>query len=226
MSLSAIQIKTALYLQGIKLALAFCKVNQLPAPEFMTYVELMDSKKESHSIRFARKVMPDARLVGAHTGLYHQSEDGDGIIFVNVGVTALPTRTPGHRRWSWPCWKTDRTAVGVVAHEMGHHVDEVLLAGRLNPSRCGEWLHALKGRKVTSYEPVPSEALAETMRLFILNPELLQLGLPQRYRFIRDVLKLKPSERRGWTTVLGHNPHYIAAGERWIGEAKRQKDVC
>lgn len=118
--------KTTLYNLGVQLAQVFCRVNSLPVPLFVTYEELMnfDGWKTS-AARFARKIMPNANLVGANTGLYK-----DGTVFVNVRVTAFPVSIPGNRRWSYPGWKTDRTAAGVVAHELGHHVEAMLFKGR------------------------------------------------------------------------------------------------
>lgn len=205
-----------MYQRGIKLAQRFCKVNDIPEPQFVTYKELLKIQDgdASFSIRFAKKVMPDAKLVGAHTGLYH----GD-IIFVNVDVTALPVQSPGQRRWSWPCWKTDRTAVGVVAHEMGHYVEDWIAKnnGLNHWGHHNAWISVLLKykKKVSSYEPRPWEAWAETMRLFILNPQLLAYALPHRYDFIEHEVGLKRSEKRDWYTVLA-NPEYNMAAERWI----------
>ena len=214
---TSLQIKEQLYQRGVKLAKRFCDVNKIPHPIFITYDELshafVSTQETADAIRFARKVMPNAALVGAHTGLYSR-----GVIFVNVAVTALPVQQPGMRRWSWPGWKTDRTAVGVVAHELGHYVEECLRSRDERWwGRSPEWDSILKQHKkqVSSYEPKQWEAWAETMRLFILNPHLLKFALPHRFQFIKDQCSLKPSEPRGWNTVLA-NKNYFAAAERWI----------
>lgn len=218
-------LKTQLYQHGIKLSIKFCKKNSISLPTFMTYDELVardgmpieyKGDESSISVRFAQKVMPHAAVVGANTGLYH-----GGIIFVNVAVTALPVENPGMRRWSYPGWKTDRTAVGVVAHELGHHVDACLakLQGEYSASSSPEWREVLRqhSKRVSGYEPVLAEAWAETLRLFILNPTLLKFALPQRYRFVTENCALVLSERRPWREVLNNHPAYCAAGERWIG---------
>lgn len=76
-------IRTQCYIEGMRRALKFCKMNKLPLPEFVTYDEMMNNKLMRHD--FARRVMPGASLVGAQTGLYR-----NGIVYVNVRVTAIP----------------------------------------------------------------------------------------------------------------------------------------
>lgn len=114
--------------------------------------------------------------------------------------------------------------MGVVAHELGHHVQETMTAaGTATPAHGEQWRELIQRyrKQMSGYEPVPSEAMSETMRLFILNPDLLRRAIFPRYEFLVDELGLKPSEKRGWREVLGAaHPTYIAAAERWIGEKK------
>lgn len=146
------------------------------------------------------------------TGLY---EPYYNKIKINLDVTALEVHNPAHMRWSWPGWKTDRTACGVVAHEFGHHTEYVL--AKQKRFKLALWKEARKlGRPVSGYEPNYAEAFAETMRVFILNPNLLELGIPSRYAYIIQVLGLLPSETRDWKTVIG-NEKYFPAAEKWIG---------
>lgn len=148
--------------------------------------------------------------VDGNTGMYFPGEDK---LIVDLGMTALEATNPAHMRWSWPGWKTDRTACGVVAHETGHHVEYVL--AKAKRYHRGLWRTAMKGKRVSGYEPYPHEAFAETMRVFILNPELLQLSIPNRYDYIVNVLGLKPSETRSWKEVI-ENENYFPAAEKWI----------
>jgi hypothetical protein len=149
------------------------------------------------------------------TGFYH-----NGRVYVNVPVTAAPAFVQSGMRWSLPGYKVDRTACGVVAHETGHYVEHKLQQlGRLQPAVHGaQWRDVVNsgGKQVSGYEPVPSEAWAESMRLFILNPELLRAGIPARYEFI-CTLGLRPLKRGTWQHVLGGNKPYIEAATRWIG---------
>lgn len=208
--MSILNIRAQLYEVGVNLARKFLDVNRLPHPEFYTYDEvskLMGGTRVGKLVERFRN-MP---LIGGMTGYYHQ-----GMVLVNVPVTCLPVDRPAYRSWSYPCWKTDRTAVGVVAHEVGHHIERVLQqSGVLTPETHGpEWRRVMKGKRVSGYEPVPSEAWAETLRLFILNPYLLKFAIPRRYKFVRQFLK--PSEQRTWRAVLLDHPAYCEQGNKWI----------
>ena len=155
-------------------------------------------------------------------------------IFVNVDKSTKPVKVRG-RIWSFPGHKTDRTAAGILAHETGHHASRIL-AERLyrktmvatNASELMQlsigyykpWQALLeKTKPITSYEPVPDEAFAETARLFILNPNLLRRGNPARYEFLTKELGLKPVVTYSWRKVLGSAPDFIyAAAEKYAGE--------
>ncbi len=71
-----------------------------------------------------------------------------------------------------------------------------------------------RSKVITSYEPNLHESFAETSRLFILNPDLLEQGSPERFKFLTNV-GLKTSETRDFRQVLDH-PDYIQAAENWI----------
>ena len=209
-------VKMQLYLVGMRLSMDFLKVNKLPYPAYYTFAELAGGQRTPpKSIKLAYSLALNNPLVGGLTGFYRE-----GCVCVNVPVTALPVDKPRMRSWSYPCWKTDRTAIGVVAHETGHYVEHALQrAGKLNPAEHGAAWRTLLSKykkRVTSYEPRPSEAWAETLRLFILNPYLLKFGIPERYEFVRRLLK--PSEERTWRAVLLDHPAYCAAGEKWIAK--------
>jgi hypothetical protein len=215
------QNKNALYQEGLRLARKFLKVNRIPDPLFYTYEEAWSwsthDDQDKHALRLLRKVA-DGPLVGTMTGLYSERH-----IFVNVPVTAWPVQKPQARSWSWPGWKTDRTAMGVVAHELGHYLEDWLQRkDRMTKTDGADWQDIIanknkqyrsRKKQVSGYEPVPSEAWAESCRLFILNPDLLQKAIPERYKFISKFLK--PSETRHWFNVL-NNPNYFAAAERWM----------
>jgi hypothetical protein len=206
--------KQDLYLIGVGAAIEFLQFNKLPLPVFMTYEEALNGKRVSHAIELLHRVH-NGPIQGTRTGLYSK-----GYVFVNVPVTAAPVQNPSMRNWSWPGWKIDRTAVGVVAHEVGHHVGELLADKLTTLELCKsrtEWLQCIKGKKVSGYEPVPEEAAAESMRLFILNPDLLRKAIPRRYYFLCE-LGLKPLPRllkKGYAKVL-NNAAYLPAAERFV----------
>lgn len=104
--------------------------------------------------------------------------------------------SPGGRQWSYPGYKIDRTGIGVVAHEAGHWVDSYFRIHKNFP----------KGERITGYEPNVYEAVAESMRLFILNPCLLYLIAPKRCEHILNC-GVKPLVDDDWDTVLQYAPN-------------------
>jgi hypothetical protein len=186
--------RLSLFTLGASLSQNFCENNNIPIPEYR--IKELDS-----------------------TGLYlPQTHTKNAQILVNLGVTANPVENPGHMRWSHPAWKTDRTAFGVVLHETGHHIDQILINKSLwgsYPSDRSSWLEVKKGKRISGYEPNSSEAFAETMRLFIGNPDLLKLAIPSRYNYLCQVLKLQPVVAMDYKTAIG-NSNYFAAADKWI----------
>jgi hypothetical protein len=208
---------------GVCAATEFLTLNDLAVPAFLTYEDVLEgtSCASARAAKYLRLVTArDKRTVGAGTGLYYA-----GHVFVNLPRCAMPVHKPAVRSWSWPGWKTDRTPVGVVAHETGHHVEYAMRVDkRLDRDNGSAWralLATTKGRTVSGYEPVPDEAWAETLRVFILNPDILRRALPARYAFITDCgLRAVPRLlRKGWRAVLA-NPAYADAATRWIDGAR------
>lgn len=95
------------------------------------------------------------------------------------------------RTWSKTGAKDDVTTVGVCAHELGHHVHYQVgrsWAGGLRLWNSQKYKH----RPVTSYaKQNEGEALAEAMRLFILNPGLLKRLSPGSYDCFVKSFELK-----------------------------------
>lgn len=211
--------KLELYQYGVAKSKVFLDKNNLPHPIFMTYEYALSIPEGNNpALKMLRKVF-EGPSIGTGTGLYCY-----GHVFVNLDRAAHPVQVPRYQTWSWPGWKTDRTPVGVVAHETGHYVEHILQQkGILTQEHGKKWrdLVATFIKPATSYEPVASEAWAETMRLFILNPDLLRRAIDVRYNFIIDEAKLKPSEDRDYKDVL-ENVLYFKPAERWIA-AKYQK---
>lgn len=76
----------------------------------------------------------------------------------------------------------------------------------------------IQGKRVSGYEPNHLEKLAETMRLFILNPDLLRLASPSRYTFLL-LSGLRPVINKPWDKVLENaNERIINAALSWIKE--------
>ena len=127
-----------------------------------------------------------------------------------VGIHIAPSRCahPGRagRAWSWPGYVIDRTPHGVMAHELGHHVDYTLSSSK--GSYGGDFSSKMRERsgetKLTNYCPNDWEWFAEMFRLFVTNPDLLRAVRPRTFREIADVLK--PVEKRPWREVLADAP--------------------
>lgn len=116
------------------------------------------------------------------------------------------------RAWSFPGYKIDRTPCGVIAHEYGHAVDYFLGY----PSNKRAWKNLLSC-PVSGYEPNAAEAFAETMRIFISNPDLLKQARPGRYEFLMK-LGLRNPIHTSWREVLislGAPPRHINAAKNW-----------
>lgn len=124
---------------------------------------------------------------------------------------------PG-RGYSWPRHCSDRTELGVLAHEMGHHVHQSLAPDYAKHLRQ---IFPRKGLRVTGYEPNVDESIAESFRLYLLNPDLLYGGRRPRFNFFEREMKLRTIEDRSWEEALGDCPTRITtAAERWLARRK------
>lgn len=104
------------------------------------------------------------------------------------------------RAWSYPGHSIDRTPYGVIAHELGHHVDG---AHGSQPSQKGygrSWRVVTGEKPLTGYCRDDNEWFAEMFRLFVTNPDLLRLERPKTHALMRRTWKAV--EARGWEHVL------------------------
>lgn len=100
--------------------------------------------------------------------------DGSNRIYVNIKKCAKSNKT------TRPDWIIDNTIQGVLTHEFGHYLHIKHKKKELNNS-----FKRLKEPTIHYHETDIDEDIAESIRLFILNPVLLKLGRPKRY----DILK-------------------------------------
>ena len=175
--------------------------NDIPRPIILRY----DEHRLASPLVWYQK--PGDRLEWDKKGLYFC-----GHCFVNVEQTCTPSAIG-----DWPGYLIDDTAMGVLAHEMGHYVWHWLQL------RIGSWRECLGGKRRTGkFESDPEEAWAETIRLFILNPALVKAGLPKRWAFITGPdVRLRPLPqlmKRSWRAVLG-NKRRSEEVERWLQSA-------
>lgn len=144
---------------------------------------------------------------------YGQTIYNSETVYVNLKRARSPVGNPGFS-WSFTGYKADLTPSGILAHECGHIVDSLTNFKLHKQQLNGE-------PKVTSYEPNKYERSAEMIKVFILNPDLLKIGRPQRYKLLTEVLKLKPVINDNWESVL-ENAHekLRKAAQTWIRAAK------
>lgn len=120
------------------------------------------------------------------------------------------------REWSFPHYRIDRTPYGVIAHELGHHVD----FSSLNNNQRKEFEIAIIGsRKITNYEPNIRESFAETFRLYFTNPSLLEKWSPQRFKFMKKYWTSLYADQE-WEEILTMNN----CPERQILQIKKHID--
>lgn len=163
--------------------------------------------------------IPIPKIVYKYLNSYGEYIWGKDSIYINLKRAKTPIRTPGFS-WSYTGYKSDLTVAGVLAHECGHYVDFYFNYA------SNKMKHFIKTEaSVSSYEPNVRETFAESMKLFILNPDLLKIGRPLRYKFLTEVVKLKPAIEDSWEVVLQNaHPKLISAAESWISASNKQKN--
>ena len=168
----------------------FCKLNGITPPK----------------IRTVSLYRGESNIFGSYTR-------GKDEIFVNLFRSRTPIKVPGFS-WSYTGYKADLTTAGIAAHEFGHYLDYCLGYPSSSIKRMVK-----EEKNVSSYEPNASETFAEMMKLFILNPDLLRVGRPTRYRALTETLGFRPYITASWEEVLGNaHPKLIAAAKTWISQ--------
>ena len=127
-----------------------------------------------------------------------------------------PTINPGYK-WTFPHYFADRSILGVICHEFGHYLHE-----QLGCPKMGKL-----GLQITSYEPDIYERFAETIKLFLTNPNLLKQYNPKRYEYLTKKLNLKPIHDIDYISILTMygpiNQKYITACANKIKNANKSK---
>jgi hypothetical protein len=110
----------------------------------------------------------------------------------------------GGRNWSFPGYVIDQTPFGVLAHELGHYVDDIYNNCSFTLSRI---LRAkTKDKAITTYKQDSDEEwFAEIFRLFCTNPDLLKhIRRPMYDALIEKFPNVV--ETRPWELVLQAAP--------------------
>lgn len=182
-------IKQQLSVRGYELAERFCQLNSLPMPE------VVDTPSDMWRVSSCA---------------YYRA----GTIKICLPKCA----SPGYvgRSWSWPGYVIDRTPYGVIAHELGHHVD--MLRGSNRQAYWSDFSDKMRMTSgepaITGYAPNTAEWFAEIFRLFLTNPDLLRRVRPLAARELEYLFR--PAEERSWQEVLADAP------ERTILMARRK----
>lgn len=176
-------IKYDLYQDGVDLVDKFCAANGIEPPEI-------------------EEINPGDRL---YEGIQACGWYRKGTISIAPAKCAFLGR--GGPYWSWPGYVIDRTPYGVMAHELGHHVD-LLNADKKKGSYSSDFSQKImeesKETKLTNYCPNPAEWFAEMFRLFLTNPHLLSKLRPETYQLLLSYFA--PVEKRTWKQVLSKAP--------------------
>lgn len=124
------------------------------------------------------------------------------------------------RAWSWPGYVIDRTPYGVVAHELGHHVDWLKSEqkGRYFGDFSSKMRRASGEQKLTGYCPNDAEWFAEMLRLFVTNADLLQKVRPRTYSLFRES-GLEPVSADWKHELAGAPPRTIGMAQKKIDSA-------
>lgn len=194
--------------EGLRVAHDFLDLNKISTPSFNT-----------HTMREA-----EGQDLSCAVGCYYPTE---AEIYAPLERAASLSKDLKDYNFSFTGSKTDYTSAGILAHEVGHHV-HLELAGRSN---IKTWSHAqdkisiglVQVRKrevqVSWYEPDLLEMFAEAMRIFILNPNLMKTGRPERFKYLTETCNLKPLHDVSWKRVMKHaSPRIIRGCEGWIIE--------
>jgi hypothetical protein len=135
---------------------------------------------------------------------------------IDIWVNSCASVGLAGRSWSYPGYVVDRTPYGVLAHELGHHVDAQ--HGPRGGFRSHVW-RPLDGSPMTGYCPNDNEWFAEIFRLFVTNPDLFQRLRPR----IQDLFFgdwPHRAEIRSWVAVLTDSARHIRAAENKIKVAR------
>lgn len=192
--------KETMFDMGMELINRFCELNNFDMPDVNFYTD-----REQRLIKVC--------------GYYRPQYPTKAGYFPNINVCLAKCAAVGFAgtAWSAPGYIVDRTPCGVLAHELGHHVD--WCRGTVKDTYWSDYSTTVRAKaaeqQLTNYCPNDAEWFAEMMRLFITNPDLLRQHRPRTF----DVLTgdgLKPVIDEPWFERL------IDAPERTVVAAARK----
>jgi hypothetical protein len=140
----------------------------------------------------------------------------DGYIHIDIGACAGIGRAG--RAWSYPGYTVDRTPYDVLAHELGHHMDQA--HGAAGGLRSHEWRKLTQEPSISGYDPNDNEWFAEMFRLFVTNPSLLLMLRPKMFDKFHQEWPWHV-DPKNWQEILSESPRHINAASNKIKEAER-----
>lgn len=172
--------KMELLRKGVRLIRDFCKLNKIPVPSVQIVL---------------------ARQWHWNACAYYDEQS----ICICLERCQHPCGDARGSNWTWPGSSVDREPYGVVAHELGHHVDRYTgeRKGRYSSEYSGHVRDKSEEPPLTGYCPNDSEWFAEMFRLFVTNPELLKKLRPATHRVLTS--KWKPVVMTDWQEAMGTN---------------------
>lgn len=181
--------KQSLLVEGQNLMVRFCKVNDMPLPNFTVCRGPWDFSACA----------------------YYRPTRG-----IVINVTKCAHIGTGGASWSFPGYFIDRTPYGVIQHELGHHAD--WLAGESKGSYFSDFsVKARKEsgeERITSYCPNDAEWFAEMFRVFVTNSDLLKVMRPRTYELFCK--HWQPVVNLPWREVLAAAPERnVRQCEKW-----------
>jgi hypothetical protein len=188
--------------ESVVLIKEFCNVNDIPYPK-------LDLRDQTN-------------------GPFGTYDPRTNIITLFPRNTKTPVKVPGYK-WSYTGYKADCTLPGVFAHEFGHYLDSHLATKMFNKKSAYTSLDKTMQFILDYEKPVSgyidrftnkkekmSEAFAEVIKLFVLNPDLLKQGRPKSYEMITS-LGIIPVVTEEWTEILKNaHPKLISAANSWV----------
>lgn len=177
-------------------------------------IELIERFSEENGIK-----MPKIFIISNKKNVYGLFYPKN-VIHVNMKLCRPPVKNPGYD-WSFPGYVQDLTPYGILAHEFGHYISDMLgkkfRKNFVNIRKIEENVTSTDDRGL-------DEKMAEAARLFITNPDLLKRGRPLRYEIFSQ--HYKPVVKNRWKTVLFHaHPKIVTAAERWIERGYINKNM-
>lgn len=170
-------MKARLLLRGLGTVIKVSEMNSIPAPLFRLNTKM--------------------RAAGLYSAI---PTEGYWLIQINTKLCRVPIASSAS--YTWPRYTVDMTPYGVLCHEFGHHWH------RTHPE-YKRITHVFRSIRRADIEPAVTdyaktnthEDIAESVRVFVLNPDLLRVLNPFRWAALKK-FGLKPLETRPWAEIL------------------------